>query len=238
MENTLLSFNDIFLPLSAALGLSLVVERVIEFVKNFLKNFIGSHESRLIPKKKELDQKIKVVISAHDMDKESIDNEDKIQNLILELEKETNPEKKEDIKEMIEALSRKGEVEEVQKKSLILVEPATDPDDGKTLKVFIIQILGFAIGIVAARFSGLTLFQSLLGDSVSIPTEIDYILIVDAPDGAGNEIPDKIIDVGTAVEPVLHKLCEEVKTCIRYHDLMFNVQPLQRIIFLLLTSQR
>jgi type IV pilus assembly protein PilM len=39
------------------------------------------------------------------------------------------------------------------------------------------------------------------------------------------------IDVATVIAPTLRSLCEEVRSCIRYHDLMFDGQKVERVIF-------
>ena len=43
-------FSAILAPLSAALGLSLIVERVLELVQNLLERFLGRPEGRMVPK--------------------------------------------------------------------------------------------------------------------------------------------------------------------------------------------
>ena len=59
--------------------------------------------------------------------------------------------------------------------SIILVEPATDPDDARTLKPFILQILGLATGIILAAFNDLRLFGSLVS-SADVPATTDHLL--------------------------------------------------------------
>lgn len=39
------------------------------------------------------------------------------------------------------------------------------------------------------------------------------------------------IDVATAIAPTLWSLCEELRSCVRYHDLMFNEQRVEKVIF-------
>ena len=43
-------FSAILVPLSAALGLSLIVERTLELVQNLLERFLGKPEGRQVPK--------------------------------------------------------------------------------------------------------------------------------------------------------------------------------------------
>ncbi len=135
-------FEKVIVPLSAALGLSVVVERILEFFKNFFEPFIGAHGTREIPKLSE--------------------TEDKIKNL------ETMYKNSED--------AHKKEWDESFPQSTILVEPATDPDDGTTLRVFVIQLLGFAAGIILARISNVQLFNAFLGNSHPVAPWVDYVL--------------------------------------------------------------
>lgn len=69
-----------------------------------------------------------------------------------------------------------GEWDERYPTNTVLVEPATDPDDGTVLRAFIIQLLGFAFGIIAAHYFGLRLFQTLTADPGSIPRWADFLL--------------------------------------------------------------
>jgi N-acetylmuramoyl-L-alanine amidase len=80
----------------------------------------------------------------------------------------------------LEKLSRTsredGEWEERYPLNTVLVEPATDPDDGTLARACIIQIMGFALGIFTAHFFGVRLFKTLVGGSQSIAGWVDYLL--------------------------------------------------------------
>ena len=77
---------------------------------------------------------------------------------------------------MIVELENETECSEQFSYATILVEPATEMDKNKTYKMFTLQILGFAMGILLARASGIQLFAALLGSGTSIPLWTDYLL--------------------------------------------------------------
>ncbi len=51
-------------------------------------------------------------------------------------------------------------------------------------------------------------------------------------DSTERKRPDHPANAATAVEPTLNNLSEELRSCVRYHDLMFPGAPLARVIFL------
>jgi hypothetical protein len=81
-----------------------------------------------------------------------------------------------DLEKLSKAGEQDGEWDERYPKNTVLVEPATDPDDGTLVRAFILQLMGFALGILAAHYFGLRLFQALAGDSRSIAYWADYLL--------------------------------------------------------------
>ncbi len=66
--------------------------------------------------------------------------------------------------------------DEKQPLNTILVEPATNPDDGTVLRTFVIQVMGFAIGIIVAHYFELGLFRSLVTDPGAISPWSDFLL--------------------------------------------------------------
>src|SRR2546430_3387714 len=65
-----------------------------------------------------------------------------------------------ELRKALVADEQHGEWEERVPNSVILVEPATEPDDGQTVRAFVLQILGVAVGILLAKLSGLSLFSA------------------------------------------------------------------------------
>lgn len=76
----------------------------------------------------------------------------------------------------IEAGKQDGEWDERYPLNTVLVEPATDPDDGTVTRTFVIQLMGFALGIVAAHLFGVRLFETLTGGSSPIAPWEDFLL--------------------------------------------------------------
>lgn len=76
----------------------------------------------------------------------------------------------------IEAGKQDGEWDERYPLNTVLVEPATDPDDGTVTRAFVIQLMGFALGIVAAHLFGVRLFETLTGGSSPIAPWEDFLL--------------------------------------------------------------
>src|SRR5512133_1396913 len=128
-------------PLSAALGLSVGVERILEFFKNFVEPRMGTELARHVPDTAE----VKV----------------KTDTLEETLELGTGGNAK--------------EWDEQVPHEIALVQPATDPDDGATLRAFILQLLGFAVGILLARLFNVQLF-SALGAHLPGGAPLDFVL--------------------------------------------------------------
>jgi len=183
-------FDTIFVPLSAALGLSLTVERILELGKNLLERVIGKKRGRTIPSDAEYEQALKKLEQAYIRDRIGREVEKKLkqsqkqhQKLIQEINKERSRktpdlEKIKGIRAKLKELEQDGEWDEEVPASTVLVEPATDPDEGDKMKVFILQALGLAIGIVAAHYSGIRLFSSFLTalGQPELPPSVDFIL--------------------------------------------------------------
>src|SRR3989441_7201736 len=58
----------------------------------------------------------------------------------------------------------------------VLVQPASDPDDGWTLRTLVLQLLGLATGILLARFGDVRLFTTFLQGGQAMPAWLDYVL--------------------------------------------------------------
>jgi hypothetical protein len=140
-------FEQVIGPLSAALGLSVGVERILEFFKNILEPRIGTEGVRGVPK-------LDVV-------------ENKAEELAAVLKSGEGANEK--------------EWDERVHADTVLVQPATDPDDGETLRAFVIQLLGFAVGILLARIFNVQLFAALgahlpFSDQLPLSPPLDFVL--------------------------------------------------------------
>ncbi len=161
----MIPLNAILVPLSAALGLSVVVERILEFIQNVFERFLGGQAGRKIPDeagaKKQIDELEKThVAAARQQEIEKKAEEVAKQRAMLQAT--TDPAKRKELTDELAQFEKDGEWGERFSDSIIIVEEATDPDDGKTFKAFIVQLLGFAAGIIAAHYGGLQLFNSFL----------------------------------------------------------------------------
>lgn len=136
------SFQSVIGPLSAALGLSVGVERLLEFFKNYLEPRIGAELTLQVPSVKALEKRTE------------------------DLEETLEAEKNGDVKEVDERVST----------AVALVRPATDPDDGTVIRALVLQVLGFAAGILLARVFRVQMFHALLGDGTVVSVPWDYVL--------------------------------------------------------------
>ena len=181
----MIPFDTILVPLSAALGLSLIVERVLELTKNILERLVRGADTPVIPDESEPDAKIAHLEKMHQraarsekVEKEAEAASQERKELVDELEKTQDPQKRKELRKQLQSLEQDGEWDEKITGAEVLVHPATDPDDGWTMRTFILQILGFAVGIGVVHFSGLQLFNSFLSalqSPVTIPVSIDYL---------------------------------------------------------------
>jgi hypothetical protein len=152
--------ESILVPLSAVLGLSLVVERILEIAKNILERLIGSNEGRMLPEIKHADEIINGLTEKYERAK-----------LEEDFEAGSSKTKK-------SGVADEQEPDERVLAYRVYVEAATDPDDGSTLRIFILQLLGFAAGIVLAHYSGVQLFNSFLktlGNHSLMPAWVDFL---------------------------------------------------------------
>jgi hypothetical protein len=79
----------------------------------------------------------------------------------------------EKLKEFSSAAESDADVPDEHPLETILVQPATDPDDGTTMRTFSIQAAAIIVGIVAARLSKLQLFTAF---GVELPNvAMDYV---------------------------------------------------------------
>lgn len=176
--------DSILVPLTAVLGLSLIVERILEIAKNLLQRLLGSREGRALPQLKDADALINNLQAKYHAEKLLRGSEEEAEKhaakrlkLKAQLVQEKNPEQQKEIHQKMLALEKGKEWAEEVSNSTVFVEPATDPDDGNTLRGFILQLLGFATGIILAHFSGIQLFNSFLNSLQYplIPAWLDFL---------------------------------------------------------------
>lgn len=176
--------DSILVPLTAVLGLSLIVERILEFVKNVLQRLLGSRQGRALPDLKDADAIIGQLQNKYQQGDAARNAEEEAQksaaerlSLKSQYEKEKDAGKKRELFEKLQTLEQDKEWDERVPAWRVFVETASDPDDGTTLRIFIIQLLGFAVGIILAHFSGIQLFNSFLNSlgQSTMPAWLDYL---------------------------------------------------------------
>lgn len=172
-----MEFQMLIVPLSVALGLSLIVERILEFAQNIFERLIPRNEGRMVPKILKVDKMINEIKQLHTRDNYLRDIEEDVIGFRMDLNNVSDLKEKKELENELKVSTEEGEWDERPSKSLILMEKAKDPDDGLTTKRFILQLLGFVVGIILARASGLQLFHSFLIDGLrTIPESVDYLL--------------------------------------------------------------
>jgi hypothetical protein len=176
-------FEAVIGPLSAALGLSVVVERVLAFFKNYVEPRIGASGTREAPKLAEGKKQMEDLAYSYELSRDARDVDSDPQKLPMKLadlegraRAETDPAKRSMLLEKIKDLTAAGEWDEQFPAGKILVLPATDVDDGTTLRAFILQLLGFVAGIVLARTSGVGVFTAFLDPAQTAVPSWDYAL--------------------------------------------------------------
>ena len=176
--------DSILIPLTAVLGLSLIVERILEIVKNILQRLLGSRQGRALPDLKDADAIIGQLQNKYQLGSAAQSAEEQAQKVAAErlklktqYEKEKDAGEKKELYEKLQALEQDKEWDERVPVWRVFVEAASDPDDGTTLRVFIIQLLGFAVGIILAHFSGVQLFNSFLNSlgQNTMPAWLDFL---------------------------------------------------------------
>jgi hypothetical protein len=181
-------FELIVAPLSKALGLSLVVERGLEFSKNLLESRLFGSGAPVVPKLKDAEEAIRRVSVLADVDEsaqrvegaskkpaETAKLAKEREDLLKEIDRTRDPKRREELLQRYAA--RAGEWDEHVPVETVLVEPATDPDDGWTLRTFVLQLLGFAAGILLAKLADVQLFTALLTGVGRAPAPwVDHVL--------------------------------------------------------------
>lgn len=183
----------ILLMLAGALGLSLVVERVVEFAKNITDLLPTRAFGAATFKAHELDKDYDEVIARIEIMRRRR-RVIEAQKLVDELDEKIRQEpvgSTQLAKLKIErdaaagdlnaaiamAPLTEGEIEEGAPVDTLLVHPATDPDLAGAARKFVLIMLSFAVGIVAAKVAHIELFNGFLTAlGRSVPESVDHIL--------------------------------------------------------------
>jgi hypothetical protein len=181
--------GKIMLTLSGALGMAVVVERVIEFGKNILDisptDSLGGttfKESELDEEFDDLEKRIEPREAVLRAQARLKDVDDKIaaapanKRGQLQIEREAAANELTVATKMAE--DAEGEFDEGAPIDTILVQDASDPEVGITGRKLALQLVTFAIGIVAAHIAGIKLFSEFLTliNRPELPDALDYVL--------------------------------------------------------------
>jgi hypothetical protein len=186
-------FDNIALPLASVLASALLVERIIEGGKNVIDMLPKAVPNTALLPAEEAEQPLRELVDRHaqaeQRDQAESDAEDaardiaKLKDQIAGLEGSTNDPAvaarlnalTEKLNGLVNQQARTAEWDEKVPISKVLVAPATDPDDGATARVLVLQLFAAATGIVVAHYAKLRLFTPLLAAG-NFPVELDYLL--------------------------------------------------------------
>lgn len=191
-------FSKVFVPLSVALGLSLMVERVLEFLKNVFERVLGPRRGRQAVDSAGAQEQAEAVIKTYEVAAEEGAAEERAESAVKKLQDldaaqvnaaagtvapqtpgPDHEDKRKALYAEIESAASISEVEERVPQATVLVQPATDPDLGWCVRGLTLQLLGFATGIVLAHYFHLRLFgamsEAVLGPQ-TIGASTDYLL--------------------------------------------------------------
>ena len=164
-------------PLAAALGLSLVVERTIEMLKNISDLLPTTVAGRAVRPWSEVDRSVTDLASFHERCARGEVAEANLASALAKIADlrsslataapADRPALEHEIAEAEKMLPSAApnapalEPMESYPTTIMLVEPASDPDDRTTLRAFVLQAVALAVGIVAAHVAGVQLFTPL-----------------------------------------------------------------------------
>jgi hypothetical protein len=195
----LVQLQVVMVPLSKALGLSLVVERAIEAAKNVLEPLIPPVSAQAMP---DLDTARAAIVHAATVARTDAANQEadaaaaqqagerkrqlaQLAALQTRIDAGTDATERSvlvrqatDLRKALAQHERRGEWDESVPVRCVLVEEASDPDDGNTVRALALQLVGLATGIVAASYADIGLFGAFLPDVFGVREVhwVDHVL--------------------------------------------------------------
>ena len=144
----MIPYDSIFVPLFAALGLSITIERGLELAKNLFARIFSRKKGKKIPTDAEYEKVIADLEHSYKRDKLAREVEKRSKEIAKErkelkkqLEKTTDPVVRKKLRKELIDLEADGEWNEDFSITTVLVEQAKYQDDGKTLRILILQLL-------------------------------------------------------------------------------------------------
>ena len=186
----LVDFQEIILPLSTALGLSLIVERAIEFIRNILGYVTFADNAPAVFDTKQTEQKLKELEAISNAGMYAAEAEHEAEKLSDLLEKqllENNQSAAEATKADLKKYQRDREWNEAVPTNVVSWQSATGPSGERIYSEVAIHALGLSLGIILATIFELQLFKTfLINTGLQFPIAIDYIftgLLISAGSG-------------------------------------------------------
>lgn len=167
-------FNAIAIPLGVAMGLSLTVERLIELFKRLLAATVSVSDLEQLgdlPKILSRYQALTKLMHRYGALQRS---ESAAQGAAQDLITETDAQKRQQLLAELAQYSSNSELDEATPSVAVAVAPATLPRPERVQRTFLLQVFGFALGILLARFAELRLFSSF--GIVHFQPWLDYLL--------------------------------------------------------------
>lgn len=176
----MVELKAIIVPLTGALGLSVIVERVIEFITNVFGNFpIDEKVPVQVDKAAKQQQEAELnKIAQSGMQRAEVEAE--AERIAAELEKtnlDENDPSVQALKQKLTDLQRDLEWNEAVPPNIIAWQPATPPNGDRVYREIAIHAIGLALGIFLAAYSKLELFNAFFkyAQVQTIQPWLDYI---------------------------------------------------------------
>jgi len=167
------SFSSIAIPLGIALGLSLTVERVLELLKKVLTSTVSLDDVKRLGDLPNIHSKYKKLSELQYRYRNVHDAENKASDLARKLIDAADEERDVLLKEL-DQYSAQSEINESLPSIAVSTAKATSPRPERVQREVILQLFGFAIGIVLARVMELRLLSSF--GIVTLQPWVDYLL--------------------------------------------------------------
>lgn len=176
------SFESVARPLAIAAGLAVAVERVLELLKNATdlvppraSGLRGHKSQRLSEPIDRLEAFRRREAEREAAERERSDVVDKVEVAAATADAADAREIRKLLREP-PAGARDQEVDEAFPPGTLLVQDATDADDGKALRALTLQLVAAALGIIAARLFGVRLFDALTPGAFPAGPSVDFLL--------------------------------------------------------------
>ena len=170
----MVEFNAIAVPLGIAMGLSLTVERVLEFLKRILTSTVSIDDVKHLSDIPKIHEKYIALGKLQRRDILQRNADAAAESVAEELIKTRDDAKKRELITQIQEFVSDSELDESMTSTSVSTAPATLPRSERVQREFLMQMFGFALGIILARFTELRLFNSF--GVVGFQSWVDYLL--------------------------------------------------------------